>query len=174
MPMPCSIARPFSSSRQPRHRHSAPGRSHQNARPLCVAGARGGPRTPPVGAGRPGDLMANTPIEFLVEDSDVSLELLYLTLESAWPPRPRARRVAAPSGIRSEPATLAAWQVWSTAGRVASSIRPSASRCSPEMGCARPCAPRWVWRCQPPRAPTAWVTGGGRRPYDYRWAPARR
>ncbi|MDB5764738.1 MAG: RimK family alpha-L-glutamate ligase [Herminiimonas sp.] len=33
----------------------------------------------------PGDLMANTPIEFLVEDSDVSLELLYLTPESDWP-----------------------------------------------------------------------------------------
>ncbi|HLZ28954.1 MAG TPA: pyridoxal-dependent decarboxylase, partial [Chloroflexota bacterium] len=33
----------------------------------------------------PGDLMANTPIEFLVEDSDVSLDLLYLTLESEWP-----------------------------------------------------------------------------------------
>jgi glutathione synthase/RimK-type ligase-like ATP-grasp enzyme len=33
----------------------------------------------------PGDLMANTPIEFLVEDSDVSLDLLYLTLGSEWP-----------------------------------------------------------------------------------------
>lgn len=33
----------------------------------------------------PGDLMANTPIEFLLEDSDVSLDLLYLTLDSAWP-----------------------------------------------------------------------------------------
>ena len=33
----------------------------------------------------PGDLMANTPIEFLVEDSDVTLDLLYLTLESALP-----------------------------------------------------------------------------------------
>jgi glutathione synthase/RimK-type ligase-like ATP-grasp enzyme len=33
----------------------------------------------------PGDLMANTPIEFLVEDSDVSLEMLYLTPESEWP-----------------------------------------------------------------------------------------
>ncbi|MCU6433595.1 RimK family alpha-L-glutamate ligase [Undibacterium sp. Jales W-56] len=33
----------------------------------------------------PGDLMANTPIEFLVEDSDVSLDLLYLTLNSEWP-----------------------------------------------------------------------------------------
>ncbi|MFZ6772050.1 ATP-grasp domain-containing protein [Undibacterium sp. SXout7W] len=33
----------------------------------------------------PGDLMSNTPIEFLVENSDVSLEFLYLTLDSAWP-----------------------------------------------------------------------------------------
>lgn len=33
----------------------------------------------------PGDLMANTPIEFLLEDSDISLDLLYLTLESEWP-----------------------------------------------------------------------------------------
>ena len=33
----------------------------------------------------PGDLMANTPIEFLVEDSDVSLDLLFLTLASEWP-----------------------------------------------------------------------------------------
>jgi glutathione synthase/RimK-type ligase-like ATP-grasp enzyme len=33
----------------------------------------------------PGDLMANTPIECLLEDSDVSLELLYVTLDSAWP-----------------------------------------------------------------------------------------
>ncbi len=33
----------------------------------------------------PGDLMANTPIEFLMEDSDVSLDMLYLTPESEWP-----------------------------------------------------------------------------------------
>jgi glutathione synthase/RimK-type ligase-like ATP-grasp enzyme len=33
----------------------------------------------------PGDLMANTPIEFLLEDSDVTLQLLYLTLEQDWP-----------------------------------------------------------------------------------------
>lgn len=33
----------------------------------------------------PGDLMSNTPVEFLVEDSDVSLDLLYLTLASTWP-----------------------------------------------------------------------------------------
>ena len=33
----------------------------------------------------PGDLMANTPIEFLLEESDVSLTLLYLTLDSEWP-----------------------------------------------------------------------------------------
>lgn len=33
----------------------------------------------------PGDLMANTPVEFLVDDADVTLHLLYLTLESAWP-----------------------------------------------------------------------------------------
>ncbi|MET3134190.1 hypothetical protein AAKU55_004485 [Oxalobacteraceae bacterium GrIS 1.11] len=33
----------------------------------------------------PGDLMANTPVEFLVEDSDVTLELLYLTQDADWP-----------------------------------------------------------------------------------------
>ena len=33
----------------------------------------------------PGDLMANTPVEFLLEDSDVALDLLYLTMDSAWP-----------------------------------------------------------------------------------------
>lgn len=33
----------------------------------------------------PGDLMANTPIEFLLEDSDVALELLYLTADAPWP-----------------------------------------------------------------------------------------
>lgn len=33
----------------------------------------------------PGDLMANTPIEFLLEESDVSLDMLYLTPESEWP-----------------------------------------------------------------------------------------
>lgn len=33
----------------------------------------------------PGDLMANTPIEFLVEHSDVAVDLLFLTLESEWP-----------------------------------------------------------------------------------------
>lgn len=33
----------------------------------------------------PGDLMSNTPIEFLVEQSDVTLELLYVTAEGAWP-----------------------------------------------------------------------------------------
>lgn len=33
----------------------------------------------------PGDLMANTPIEFLLEDSDVSLDMLYLTPKSEWP-----------------------------------------------------------------------------------------
>lgn len=33
----------------------------------------------------PGDLMSNTPIEFLVEQSDVSLELLYLTADMAFP-----------------------------------------------------------------------------------------
>ncbi len=32
-----------------------------------------------------GDLMSNTPIEFLVEDSDVTLELLYLTEDAPWP-----------------------------------------------------------------------------------------
>ncbi len=33
----------------------------------------------------PGDLMANTPLELLVEDSDVALDLLYLTLDTEWP-----------------------------------------------------------------------------------------
>ena len=33
----------------------------------------------------PGDLMSNTPIEFLLEDSDVALDFLYLTLDSPWP-----------------------------------------------------------------------------------------
>ena len=33
----------------------------------------------------PGDLMANTPIEFLIEDSDVTLDMLYLTLDNQWP-----------------------------------------------------------------------------------------
>jgi len=33
----------------------------------------------------PGDLMANTPIEFLIEDSDVALDILYLTLDEDWP-----------------------------------------------------------------------------------------
>lgn len=32
-----------------------------------------------------GDLMSNTPIEFLVEDSDVTLELLYVTADALWP-----------------------------------------------------------------------------------------
>ncbi|CAK0774328.1 RimK family alpha-L-glutamate ligase [Gammaproteobacteria bacterium] len=32
-----------------------------------------------------GDLMANTPIEFLVEDSDIQLDILYLTLDTNWP-----------------------------------------------------------------------------------------
>ncbi|MBS1213766.1 MAG: RimK family alpha-L-glutamate ligase [Proteobacteria bacterium] len=33
----------------------------------------------------PGDLMANTPVEFLLENSDVSLELLYLLPDAQWP-----------------------------------------------------------------------------------------
>jgi glutathione synthase/RimK-type ligase-like ATP-grasp enzyme len=33
----------------------------------------------------PGDLMSNTPIEFLLEESDVALDLLFLTPDSAWP-----------------------------------------------------------------------------------------
>ena len=33
----------------------------------------------------PGDLMANTPIEFLIEDADVALDMLYLTLQSPLP-----------------------------------------------------------------------------------------
>jgi glutathione synthase/RimK-type ligase-like ATP-grasp enzyme len=33
----------------------------------------------------PGDLMSNTPIEFLLEDSDVTLLLMFVTLQSEWP-----------------------------------------------------------------------------------------
>lgn len=33
----------------------------------------------------PGDLMANTPVEFLVEDSDIALHLLYLWPQADWP-----------------------------------------------------------------------------------------
>lgn len=33
----------------------------------------------------PGDLMANTPVEFLIEDSDVALTMLYMTTDSDWP-----------------------------------------------------------------------------------------
>jgi glutathione synthase/RimK-type ligase-like ATP-grasp enzyme len=33
----------------------------------------------------PGEIMWNTPIEFLVEDSDVSADLLYLTMDGHWP-----------------------------------------------------------------------------------------
>lgn len=33
----------------------------------------------------PGDLMANTPIEFLLEESDVAVELMFLSLTSEWP-----------------------------------------------------------------------------------------
>jgi glutathione synthase/RimK-type ligase-like ATP-grasp enzyme len=33
----------------------------------------------------PGDLMSNTPIEFLLEDADVALDMLFLTLDTAWP-----------------------------------------------------------------------------------------
>ena len=33
----------------------------------------------------PGDLMANTPVEFLVEDSDIALTMLYMTSVSDWP-----------------------------------------------------------------------------------------
>ncbi|MBB3221596.1 ATP-grasp domain-containing protein [Pseudoduganella umbonata] len=32
-----------------------------------------------------GDLMANTPIEFLLEESDVTLEMLYVTADAPWP-----------------------------------------------------------------------------------------
>jgi glutathione synthase/RimK-type ligase-like ATP-grasp enzyme len=32
-----------------------------------------------------GDLMSNTPIEFLLEDSDVALDMLYLTPDAPWP-----------------------------------------------------------------------------------------
>ncbi|HQU16780.1 MAG: glutathione synthase [Chromatiales bacterium 21-64-14] len=34
----------------------------------------------------PGDLMANTPLEFLIEDSDVDLDLLYVTADAPLPP----------------------------------------------------------------------------------------
>ena len=33
----------------------------------------------------PGDLMSNTPIEFLLEESDVALDMLFLTLDTPWP-----------------------------------------------------------------------------------------
>jgi hypothetical protein len=33
----------------------------------------------------PGDLMSNTPIEFLLENSDVTLDMLFLTLDTQWP-----------------------------------------------------------------------------------------
>jgi hypothetical protein len=33
----------------------------------------------------PGDLMSNTPIEFLLEESDVALDLLFLTPDFTWP-----------------------------------------------------------------------------------------
>ena len=33
----------------------------------------------------PGDLMSNTPIEFLVEQSDVAMDMLYLTADSDFP-----------------------------------------------------------------------------------------
>jgi glutathione synthase/RimK-type ligase-like ATP-grasp enzyme len=33
----------------------------------------------------PGDLMSNTPIEFLLEDADVALDMLFLTLDTPWP-----------------------------------------------------------------------------------------
>ena len=33
----------------------------------------------------PGDLMSNTPVEFLLEESDVAVDLLYLTLDTTWP-----------------------------------------------------------------------------------------
>ncbi len=33
----------------------------------------------------PGDLMANTPVEFLIEDSDITLTMLYMTTASDWP-----------------------------------------------------------------------------------------
>jgi glutathione synthase/RimK-type ligase-like ATP-grasp enzyme len=33
----------------------------------------------------PGDLMANTPLECLVEDSDITLHMLYLTADADWP-----------------------------------------------------------------------------------------
>lgn len=33
----------------------------------------------------PGDLMANTPVEFLVEHDNIQLELLYLGLDNRWP-----------------------------------------------------------------------------------------
>ena len=51
----------------------------------CLQAQRAGPGLRLLVILGPGDLMANTPIEFLLEDSDVSLNLLYLTLESEWP-----------------------------------------------------------------------------------------
>jgi glutathione synthase/RimK-type ligase-like ATP-grasp enzyme len=33
----------------------------------------------------PGDLRSNTPVEFLLDDADVTLDMLYLTLDTQWP-----------------------------------------------------------------------------------------
>lgn len=65
-----------------------------------------------------GDLMSNTPIEFLVEDSDVTLELLYLTQDAPWPeqfPEHDVMMVALAESETNQPllqrlsATLAGW-----------------------------------------------------------------
>ncbi|MBC7574710.1 MAG: RimK family alpha-L-glutamate ligase, partial [Herminiimonas sp.] len=53
--------------------------------PLYSLPARKAPQLRLLALMGPGDLMANTPIEFLLEDGDVDLTLLYLTLDSDWP-----------------------------------------------------------------------------------------
>jgi len=53
-----------------------------------------------------GDLMANTPIEFLVEDLDIQLEVFYLTLDAAWPeelPEHDAMLVAVAESDQNQP-----------------------------------------------------------------------
>ncbi len=51
----------------------------------------------------PGDLMANTPIEFLVGASDVTLHLLYLTEKSDWPAQVPDHDVLLVAVAESEP-----------------------------------------------------------------------
>lgn len=57
-----------------------------NIQPLYALPARHGePGLRLLALKGPGDLMANTPVECLVDDSNVSLRMLYLTPEGDWP-----------------------------------------------------------------------------------------